>query len=115
MTLMILAAVALFIGAGSGNMWAQDALQLNADANQVLQNFDGMWDADAQAATLDMPQGWRVERQMGAPRTVGSFANAATAVMYTGGTSLARHPLHQRDDLPAQCRQRGHHQADPGL
>ena len=86
---MILAAVALFIGAGSGNMWAQDALQLNADANQVLQNFDGMWDADAQAATLDMPQGWRVERQMGAPRTVGSFANAATAVMYTGGTSLA--------------------------
>ena len=86
---MILAAVALFIGAGSGNMWAQDALQLNADANQVLQNFDGMWDADAQAATLDMPQGWRVDRQMSAPRTVGNYASAATQVMYTGGTSLA--------------------------
>jgi len=86
---MILAAVALFIGAGSGNMWAQDALQLNADANQVLQNFDDMWDADAQAATLDMPQGWRVDRQMSAPRTVGNYANAATQVMYTGGTSLA--------------------------
>ena len=89
MTLMILAAVALFIGVGSGNMWAQDALQLNADANQVLQNFDGMWDADAQAATLDMPQGWRVDRQMSAPRTVGNYASAATQVMYTGGTSLA--------------------------
>ena len=86
---MILAAVALFIGAGSGNMWAQDALQLTADANQVLQNFDGMWDADAQAATLDMPQGWRVDRQMSAPRTVGNYASAATQVMYTGGTSLA--------------------------
>ena len=88
-TLLILAAVALLVGAGSGNAWAQDALQLTADATQVTQNFDGMWDSDAQAATLDMPQGWRVERQMGAPRTVGSFANAATAVMYTGGTSLA--------------------------
>ena len=89
MTFMILAAVALLVGAGSGSVWAQDALQLTADATQVTQNFDGMWDSDAQAATLDMPQGWRVERQMNAPRTVGSYANAATTVMYTGGTSLA--------------------------
>ena len=89
MTFMILAAVALLVGAGSGSVWAQDALQLTADATQVTQNFDGMWDSEAQAATLDMPQGWRVERQMNAPRTVGSYANAATTVMYTGGTSLA--------------------------
>ena len=68
---------------------AQDALQLTAEVSRVTQNFDGMWDEAAQAATLDMPQGWRVERQMGAPRTVGSFATASTAVMYTGGTSLA--------------------------
>ena len=79
----------LLAGAWSGNLWAQEALQITADATQVTQNFDGMWDSDAQAATLDMPQGWRVERQMNAPRTVGSYANAATAVMYTGGTSLA--------------------------
>ena len=89
MTFMILAAVALLVGAGSGSVWAQDALQLTADATQVTQNFDGMWDSEAQAATLDMPQGWRVDRQMNAPRTVGSYANAATTVMYTGGTSLA--------------------------
>ena len=74
---------------GSGNAWAQDALQLSAASSQVTQDFDGMWDSDAQAATLDMPQGWRVERQMSAPRTVGSYAGASTAVMYTGGTSLA--------------------------
>ena len=36
-----------------------------------------------------MPQGWRVERQMSAPRTLGSYSNASTTVMYTGGTSLA--------------------------
>ena len=81
------AALVLFIG--SGNVWAQDALQITSDATQVTQDFDGMWDAAAQAATLDMPQGWRVERQMTAPRTVGSYSNASTTVMYTGGTSLA--------------------------
>ena len=89
MSLMILAAVALLMGAGSGNVWAQDALQVTAGAPQVTQNFDGMWDSDAQAATLDLPQGWRVDRQMNAPRTVGSFAGASTSVMYTGGVSLA--------------------------
>ncbi len=89
MTSMIFAAVALLVGAGSGNVWAQDALQLTADATQVTQNFDGMWDSDAQTATLNMPQGWRVERQMNAPRTVGRYDGASTVVMYTGGTSLA--------------------------
>lgn len=34
MTFMILAAVALLVGAGSGSVWAQDALQLTADATQ---------------------------------------------------------------------------------
>ena len=47
----------------SGSASAQDVLQLSAEASQVTQNFDGMWDNDAQAATLVMPQGWRVERQ----------------------------------------------------
>jgi len=88
-TLQLLAAIALLTSAGSGNTWAQDALQLNAGNTRVVQNFDGMWDAAAQAATLDMPQGWRVDRQMNAPRTVGAYANGATQVMYTGGTSLA--------------------------
>ena len=86
--LQIVAAVML-MWAWSGQVWAQEALQLSADAPQVAQNFDGMWDNDAQAATLNLPQGWRVERQMNAPRTVGNFADASTTVMYTGGTSLA--------------------------
>ena len=84
-----LVAVMLLACAWGGTAWAQDALELTADAPQVTQNFDGMWDNDAQAATLNMPQGWRVERQMGAPRTVGSFSTASGTVMYAGGTSLA--------------------------
>ena len=88
-TLLNLAAVMLLAGAWSGTSWAQDALPITAAAPQVTQNFDGMWDSDVQAATLNMPQGWRVERQMGAARTVGSFAGASGNVMYAGGTSLA--------------------------
>ena len=84
-----LMAVVMLSIAGSGNAWAQDVLQFTADAPQVTQDFDGMWDSGAQAATLGMPQGWRVERQMNAPRTVGNYSNASTEVMYTGGTSLA--------------------------
>ena len=89
LSLLNLVAALLLTVAWSGDICAQDALQVTAAAPQVSQNFDGMWDADAQAATLNMPQGWRVERQMNAPRTVGSFADASATVMYTGGTSLA--------------------------
>ena len=82
-------AALLALALGSGNAWAQDALTLTPQAAQVTQDFDGMWDSEAQAATLNMPQGWRVERQMTAPRTVGSYTSASSEVMYTGGTSLA--------------------------
>lgn len=86
-TFLNLIAVMLLMSTWSGTVMAQDVLQVTADATQMTQNFDGMW--NGQEATLDMPQGWRVERQMSAPRTVGSFAAASTTVMYTGGTSLA--------------------------
>ena len=88
-TLHLLAVIMLVMTAWGGSAWAQNALPVTAGEPQVTQNFDGMWDSDAQEATLNMPQGWRVERQMNAPRTVGSFASASGTVMYTGGTSLA--------------------------
>ncbi len=72
-----------------GNAQAQDVVEVTNASTQVTQNFDGMWDATAGEASLNMPQGWRVDRNMTAPRTVGSFESAATAVMYSGGTSLA--------------------------
>lgn len=86
-TLLNLAAAVLLMSAWDGSAWAQGTPQFTADAPQVTQDFDGMFDGGA--ATLNMPEGWRVERQMNAPRTVGSFASASTSVMYTGGTSLA--------------------------
>ena len=83
-----LLAVVLLAMAWHGTARAQEALSLTAAAPSVAQNFDSMWDAATQAATLDMPQGWRVDRQMSAPRTVGTYAGASTVVMYTGGTDL---------------------------
>lgn len=79
----------MLCGMTGTSVWAQEVLQLSAAVPSAVQDFDGMWDAAAGAATLNMPQGWRVERQMGAPRTVGSYADASASVMYSGGTSLA--------------------------
>ena len=86
-TLLNLAAAVLLMSAWGGTAWAQEGLQLTANNPQVTQDFNGMYDGGS--ATLNMPQGWRVERQMNAPRTVGHFSDASTTVMYTGGTSLA--------------------------
>ena len=86
-TLLNLAAAVLLMSTWGSNAWAQEGLQLTAGNPQVAQDFNGMFDGGA--ATLNMPEGWRVERQMNAPRTVGSFASASTSVMYAGGTSLA--------------------------
>ena len=88
-TLFNLAVFMLLAGTWSGHAWAQDALRLTAETPQVTQNFDSMWDSESQAATLTMPQGWRVERQMEAARTVGTWASATGTVMYAGGTNLA--------------------------
>lgn len=68
---------------------ADDAITLSADNNTVKENFDSMWDTAAQTATLNMPKGWRIDRQMNAPRMIGAYSTAATEVMYTGGVSLA--------------------------
>ena len=84
-----LAVIVLFAGTFASQVWAQGAISVTAGSPTVTQDFDGMWDDVTQAATLNMPQGWRMERQMNAPRTVGSFATASGTVMYTGGASLA--------------------------
>ena len=88
-TLRLLAFALLTLLTGSTAVWAQNGIPVTAALPTVTQNFDGMWDADAQSASLTMPGGWRVDRQMSAPRTVGTFESASSTVMYTGGTSLA--------------------------
>ena len=66
-----------------------DGLTLSPSSATATDNFNSMWDAGTASATLDMPAAWRVERQMSAPRTVGSYSAASTATMYSGGVSLA--------------------------
>ena len=68
---------------------ADDGFTLTATNATVTENFDGMWDAANSEATLTMPTGWRMERQMGAPRMVGTYSAASTELMYAGGVSLA--------------------------
>ena len=68
---------------------ADDGFTLTATNATVTENFDGMWNAAQSEATLTMPNGWRMERQMGAPRMVGAYSAAATELMYAGGVSLA--------------------------
>lgn len=65
------------------------AASLTASQPTVQQNFDSMWDAASQQATLSLPGGWRIDRNLDAPRQVGVYGDAATEVMYSGGTSLA--------------------------
>ena len=68
---------------------AEDVFTVTADNNTIIENFDGMWDAASSDATLSLPEGWRIDRQMSAPRMVGAYSTAATEVMYAGGVSLA--------------------------
>lgn len=65
------------------------SVEVTPDNRTVAQNFDEMWDAATATATLEMPADWRVDRQMNAPRTLGTFAGAQTTLMYEGGVSLA--------------------------
>lgn len=81
---MLIAVLCLFVQAK-----AADGLTVTPSSRMVSENFDSMWDAVKSEATLTMPDGWRIDRQMAAPRMVGAYSNAAAEVMYTGGTSLA--------------------------
>ena len=69
--------------------FGQTAGTLTPQAPTVTQNFDGMWDTQTSQATLVLPDGWRVDRNLDAPRQIGTFDEAATEVMYSGGVSLA--------------------------
>jgi hypothetical protein len=60
------------------------AIELNADMLSTQENFDLM----GTAADATLPEGWRIDRQTSAPRTVGSYAASQNQTMYAGGASL---------------------------
>lgn len=68
------------------------------DNSTITENFDVLGGADADPSTdaktgvlreSTLPAGWKIERNMSAPRTIGAFASAAETTMYIGGQSLA--------------------------
>ncbi len=93
---------------GWSSAMAQDVVEVTTTSPQVTQDFDGMWNATAGEAVLDMPQGWRVDRNMTGARMVGAYSSASTTVMYSGGTSLASNASNgtwnfQSSSAPSDC------------
>ena len=60
------------------------AIVLSAASPSASEDFDGMGN-DAEAG---LPAGWRIDRQLSAPRTVGRYDLADTHTMYAGGVNL---------------------------
>ncbi|MCF0181773.1 MAG: starch-binding protein [Muribaculaceae bacterium] len=71
----------------AGGLLTLSAHSLTKQSPTVTENFNSMWSGTE--ATLTLPDGWRIDRNLNAPRTVNPWSSAATEVMYTGGVSLA--------------------------
>ena len=76
-------------------MSATAIAQISITGTTYTQNFDGMGGsevADAASGTEQsstLPEGWRIERNMSAPRVVGAYADASSETMYIGGKSMS--------------------------
>lgn len=73
------------------------AVSLQRDVTYT-QDFDALGGEDVNPATdaktgilrpSYLPLGWRIDRNLTAPRTISTFASADTTLMYVGGQSLA--------------------------
>ncbi len=82
---LLMAAVAML----TASSISAAAHSLTKESPTVGENFDSMWDATAQSGTLTLPQGWVIDRNLTAPRTVGAWSAASSEVLYEGGISLA--------------------------
>lgn len=63
----------------------QPSFVLRNDGTSYIQDFDGL----GSTANATLPEGWRTDRQLSAPRTVGSFAEATDKTDYQGGSNLS--------------------------
>lgn len=78
-------AAAMLVGAG----FASAGLPLSSASPQTSENFNSTWDAAAGEATLVLPEGWRLDRNITAPRRVAPWDDATADIMYAGGVNLA--------------------------
>lgn len=77
----------LACGFFSGTSMAIEPLQVTENMPEINQNFDSMWSNGA--ASLNLPDGWGVDRNLSAPRKLCPWDEASAQVMYEGGVSLA--------------------------
>lgn len=62
---------------------------VDSSAPMISQDFNSMWDSATETPLLTLPEGWRIDRNLQAPRNVGKWSDASLEVMYSGGESLA--------------------------
>lgn len=60
------------------------SIAVNIQSPALSQNFDSL----GEEAEATLPSGWRIDRQLLNPRTLGAFATASEKTMYAGGTNL---------------------------
>ena len=60
------------------------SIAISVDSPVVEEDFD-LIGLEAEAK---LPEGWRIDRQLSAPRTVGAFSTAVENTMYAGGVNL---------------------------
>lgn len=64
------------------------SLTVDSASPVSAEDFNSMWNANTSSPLLNLPAGWRVERNLTAPRRVGSWNNASGQTMYAGGVNL---------------------------
>ncbi len=72
-----------------GTSGASAAVELSRMAPSHSEDFNSMWDADAAVGTLVLPENWRVDRNLTAPRRVNAWDDCESQLMYQGGVNLA--------------------------
>ncbi|MCH5227045.1 MAG: T9SS type A sorting domain-containing protein [Muribaculaceae bacterium] len=63
------------------------ALGLSSANNSLSENFDSMWTGTE--VSLNLPEGWRIDRNLSVPRQVCAWDNATTTLMYSDSENLA--------------------------
>lgn len=77
--------VVLTVGKAENIKKDESVVEFGEDTRSISENFDGM----GVEATATLPTGWRIDKQLSAPRTVGTFGVAVEQTEQTGGNNIA--------------------------
>ena len=77
--------ISFVVGEAQDNKQKEPAVEIGGDNKVIFEDFDGL----GAEATATLPEGWRIDKQLSAPRTVGTFGTAMEQTEQTGGNSIA--------------------------